>query len=363
LDSQEPTPEPIDSGDLPEQESSKAKRPGKRRKLRRVGLLVIIAAGIIAGYFYVQHSIYRNFAIVVPDQVYRSAQPSPDHLRQWTKKYGLKTVICLRGSTFDGYDEYAKTAKELGLNLITLRFGAGRPPPTPMLYQLIDALDQSEQPILLHCRSGIDRAGMASTLAQMAIGKETYADAMDQRAAWSKHASRQDGYIGTLFDDYEAAKTQAAKPTGSWIQFRDWAKGQYHPIFYRVSLEHVDSIQGRPGQTIELAVKLTNISKLPIPASRPDRRFGIAVFQGDSVFAYPDRQFGKRTNLPRKDLLPGKSLDLIYHLPVPEEPGDYELKIDLVDDDHSFFGRQGSAVTKLKLKVTEDPAPKSKAEP
>ena len=343
----------------PDKKTAPGKQDRKAKsRLKRFTLWFLVPLGLIGACtalaLYVKLSINCNFNTVVPNQVYRSAHPSIQKLSQWKKKYGIKTVINLRGSGFKGYEEYSKAVKGLGLNLITLRFSAKRPPPTPVLHQLIDALSNSNKPILLHCRSGIDRAGMASTLAQMSIGNESYDDAIDQRPIWSKHAKRQDGYIETLFEDYEADRIEAGKSTGSWTEFHTWAMNQYHPKYYRILLEHAPSIQARPGQKLSFPIKLTNKSKMLIPSGQAGWEFGIAVFQGDSVKSYPDKQFGKRARLPREDLAPGQSLELVYKLRIPNEPGEYELKVDLIDENRSYFGRQGSKVTNLKLHVITD---------
>ena len=128
------------------------------------GMLVIgVIMGITVSYFY----IFDNFHVVVKEKVYRSAQLSEKRLRKLISSKRLKTIINLRGKS-EGRDWYAKekkVAKENSVQHYDLRFVAHSLPSCTQLDALVKALATAPRPLLLHCRGGADRTGMASAIA------------------------------------------------------------------------------------------------------------------------------------------------------------------------------------------------------
>ncbi|MEK9907443.1 MAG: hypothetical protein VW540_06650 [Gammaproteobacteria bacterium] len=58
----------------------------------------------------------------VSDGLFRSSQPSPRQLANFKKKYGIKTIINLRGENgLAAYKLEKKACEELDLNLINFR--------------------------------------------------------------------------------------------------------------------------------------------------------------------------------------------------------------------------------------------------
>ena len=63
-------------------------------------------------------SIYNNF-YALPGGMYRCSQPSPAQIRKYHRRYGIKTIINLRGENPHGsYDLEVDTCRELGIELI-----------------------------------------------------------------------------------------------------------------------------------------------------------------------------------------------------------------------------------------------------
>ena len=326
-------------------------KPPRRWRLGRwLGLaaLVVVLAG--AGYWLVHNYWGRNFEAVVAGQVYRAAQPSAAQLEQWSKRYGIRTDINLRGQGFHDFDAEQATAERLGMKFVPLRFEVRRPPTVPMMHRLIDALDNAPRPILLHCRAGVDRSGMASVLAAMAVGNLDYRTARQQLSIWSWRPNSAAGHVDNVFDDYDQYCTQHRLAPGGWTQFRQWAMQEYHPSYYRVRLELVPALAVAPGQAATVDVRVTNTSIRRIPLSDPARRFQLGVFRGDTVDTYPEEIFGM-VDLPRHDLEPGQSIQLTLPFTAPPAAGVYDLSVDLVEHDRTWFGRQGSPVSRLRVTV------------
>ena len=191
-------------------------------------LLLIVALGS----YQIFSAATGNFKEVVPHKVYRSAQPTPEQLREWTKKYGIKTVINLRGDEEKTVKDEQAAADELGLKMITMTLSSRRLPAMYLLLELIENIEAAEPPVLLHCRSGIDRAGTASVLAAMAIDDMDYDKARWQayvapgpwkRMKYEHRDYPQDySHISDLFRLYESYCKQNNLDTNNWQQFKKW---------------------------------------------------------------------------------------------------------------------------------------------
>ncbi|KQS76301.1 protein tyrosine phosphatase [Rhizobium sp. Leaf384] len=106
-----------------------------------------------------------NFHEVIPGQLYRSAQPSGADLSEYKSRYGIRTVINLRGEGSSAWyrDEVEAAARE-GMVHIDFRMSAFKALTLEENYALIAILRDSPKPILIHCKSGADRTGLASVI-------------------------------------------------------------------------------------------------------------------------------------------------------------------------------------------------------
>lgn len=107
-----------------------------------------------------------NFHSVESGVCYRSAQLSPKHLVKYIKKYGIKTVINLRGENrlCDWWNAEKNVSKKFGVALFNLNFYANRYEKKEDLKALLDIYKTAQRPILIHCLSGVDRTGEAAAL-------------------------------------------------------------------------------------------------------------------------------------------------------------------------------------------------------
>ena len=72
--------------------------------------------------FFVDHgfvrNLYNNF-YALSDEMYRSSQPAPFQVRRYKQKYGIKTIINLRGeNTFGSYHYEKEACEQEGLKFI-----------------------------------------------------------------------------------------------------------------------------------------------------------------------------------------------------------------------------------------------------
>ncbi|MEE6250658.1 MAG: dual specificity protein phosphatase family protein [Bdellovibrionota bacterium] len=109
-----------------------------------------------------------NFHEIDEARYYRSAQLSAKKLEKYVEKYGIKTVINLRGeSEKKWFQEEKEILHKMNVDLHSIRMSARRLPHREDLLSLIELFESAERPILVHCQGGADRTGEASALYQM----------------------------------------------------------------------------------------------------------------------------------------------------------------------------------------------------
>lgn len=341
----------------PNAQNKPTSRP--RKVLKRLALLVVVLLVAAVGYFVVRRYWMGNFHTVVEGQVYRSAQPSPRNLKDWVARYGLKTVINLRGENDKPFYETERKALDaVGVKMIDIRFSAGRLPSAPSVKQLIAALEQADRPILLHCRDGIDRTGMASVIAAMAIGGQDYTAAHGQLSWRYLGRGAATGGVAELFTEYEAHCTRQGVETGRWPQFRQWATSVYHPYYYFVEIVVPRTVRARPGRIVEVPVTITNRSSRTIPAGRADWSFEVMAFWGPREGPWPTPPQLGCTFLPKRDIPPGGSVKVIHQFLAPRQPERRLFHVDVYARDarQTLFGREGSPTPTCELIIEADAA-------
>ena len=177
--------------------------------------------------FWIDHEFlryfYHNTAEVAPG-VYRANQPSPDRIIKWAE-FGIKTIINLRGASNQGsYFLESQKCNDLGIKLINHPLYATRLANPEELLSLANVFKSIEYPILLHCKSGADRAGLASVLYHLLILDTPFSIARSQLSFRYLHIKlARSGILDFVLDMYEKDN----KKTG--ISFRSWLETCYNP--------------------------------------------------------------------------------------------------------------------------------------
>ena len=114
-----------------------------------------------------------NFHAIVAGEAYRSAQPSADEIRAYRDEYHIATIINLRGQApgQSWYDTEVRTAKGLGIRHVDFRMSARKKLTKAQSLALIALMRSVPKPVLIHCRAGSDRSGLAAALYLAAVAK------------------------------------------------------------------------------------------------------------------------------------------------------------------------------------------------
>lgn len=133
--------------------------------LKLVGLAgCVTGLGLAAYLFAIQ--VTGNFSEVVPGALYRSNQPTALQVAEYAQRYGIRTIVNLRGIREDAawYKNEVAAAGALGIRHIDFKMVASRQLTPEEAHRLVALLRDAPKPILIHCKSGADRTGLASVL-------------------------------------------------------------------------------------------------------------------------------------------------------------------------------------------------------
>jgi protein tyrosine phosphatase (PTP) superfamily phosphohydrolase (DUF442 family) len=165
--------------------------------------------------------VYTNFAAVVPGQLYRMNHPTPGRLARLTRRYGLRTLVNLRGTTGNGADALSReAAARLGLAFCDAPLESRGAPQRDRVLRLAQFFQTMEAPALVHCKSGADRAGLAAGIFLLIRGG-TAKDALGQLSWRFGHVARsRTGVLDAFFLRY-------AKEAEGRLPFLDWVRDEY----------------------------------------------------------------------------------------------------------------------------------------
>jgi protein tyrosine/serine phosphatase len=146
-----------------------------RTWIRRAGIAcasTLAAIVLVAGGIYGSVQYGGNVHVVEAGQVVRSAQLSGAALTEVAHRYGVRSVLNLRGDNAGKpwYDEERRTARDDGLAHVDYGLSAEHDVTPAQLRELLAIIDQAPKPLLIHCNAGADRTGLVSAVYELARG-------------------------------------------------------------------------------------------------------------------------------------------------------------------------------------------------
>ena len=174
---------------------------------------------------FVDHAVLRigwtNFAAVIPGRWYRANHPTPGRIARLVRRHGIRTILNLRGARECGSDALSReAAARLGLEHVYMAFESRGAPHRERILRFHEIWQQVHTPVLMHCKSGADRAGLASGLVLMFEGG-TAAEAMGQLSLRFGHFRRSgSGILDAFFLRYQAEGEGR-------VTVLDWVRDEY----------------------------------------------------------------------------------------------------------------------------------------
>ena len=154
----------------------------------------------------------------------RSAQPAPWDLRRLSRK-GLRSVINLRGGqSYGSLPLEQETCEELGLQFEVFVLRSRALPAASDILAAKELFDRLEYPVLFHCKSGADRAGLMCGLFMALYEGAPIREARKQLSSKYGHIRHgKTGVLDTMFDAYLEEHPDESMP------FLDWVETRYDP--------------------------------------------------------------------------------------------------------------------------------------
>lgn len=130
-----------------------------------LSLVGLLACVFLLMYLYIPARY--NIHTVIHNQIYRSATPSKEALDYMVRQYHIRSVINLRGKhkRQQWYREETQAAQNNGIAMYNLSLPTKHYPDHQSLLKLVNLYETIEKPVLVHCKYGIDRSGLASAIA------------------------------------------------------------------------------------------------------------------------------------------------------------------------------------------------------
>lgn len=153
--------------------------------------------------------------------VWRSNHPTPKRFQD-LKARGITTVLTLRGSAQSAHHATeVKSCESNGLRLFSVALVARSAPPKDEILRLIDYFHTLDKPFLMHCKSGADRAGLASAIYLMVKAGKPVSEARKMLSFRFLHIRfSKTGVLDAFLDLYEQAEHAG-------IGFEEWVKSDY----------------------------------------------------------------------------------------------------------------------------------------
>ena len=173
-------------------------------------------------YYMVDHAVLRhkwhNYHQVA-EGAWRSNHPTVKRLEKMSLN-GIRTIISLRGVPNAPHFKIESAAcAAYGMSFVSTALQARKAPTPEALLHLLDLFDSVERPFVMHCKSGADRAGLASALYLLHVENRPLAEAQAQLSFKYLHIKRsKTGVLDLFLETYGAS--------GS-ISIRDWIATVY----------------------------------------------------------------------------------------------------------------------------------------
>jgi protein tyrosine/serine phosphatase len=161
-----------------------------------------------------------NFHQVVAGEFYRAGQLSQQHLGQIVHDYGIRSIINLRGKDLqqDWYNHERQITDSAYLDYYDFGMSPKHILPPDRVAQLIKLLQEAPKPVLIHCREGADRTGLAAAL-YLAEIKHVNADEAYNQLSWQYGHFP---YLNSETEEMDDTYWQTVDPDGDHETVLSW---------------------------------------------------------------------------------------------------------------------------------------------
>ena len=167
----------------------------------------------------------------ISEKTYRSNQPFPWQILADKNKRGIKTIINLRGvRNCSSFFLEKEACKKHNIKLINFPVTSRAAPKVETILAAKKLFNEIEYPVIMHCKSGADRAGLMSAL-YLILHKNISVNEAKKQLSFKylhiKHAKT--GILDAFFDNYLKENKKQ--------DFLNWVKNDYDPEKLKLSFK------------------------------------------------------------------------------------------------------------------------------
>jgi protein tyrosine phosphatase (PTP) superfamily phosphohydrolase (DUF442 family) len=151
-----------------------AEREISKSKKAKWIFIVLTAVLFLPASYFIYMEEQGNFHAITPGEAYRSAQLDGDELQHYIRKFNIKSIINLRGKRTgrSWYQEELLVSKHFNCRHYDLSIPPDKSPSPEQVKKLLQLFATAPRPILLHCKAGADRTGLAAALWKAVVNGE-----------------------------------------------------------------------------------------------------------------------------------------------------------------------------------------------
>lgn len=191
-----------------------------KRTLLATSALVLSLSSGCAGRFYANMGLIDRNCI-------RAAQPTQSRFERIKEENQIKSILNLRGQKDEQWYYNEKQFSETNqIDLYSLRMGVTSFPKKERLLQIVDVLENSKKPLLIHCERGADRTGFASVLYRHIVLKQPIEEAKEELSIWRGNVNYFP--MNFIIDQYQEQ---------NGTNFKAWVEGKYDKESFRKAFE------------------------------------------------------------------------------------------------------------------------------
>jgi undecaprenyl-diphosphatase len=123
-----------------------------------------------------------NFHPITYGEAYRSAILDRDELEHYIQKFEIKSIVNLLGyhPNEPWYKEEIEVSVDHNVKHYDISLPATREPTDKEVRKLVEIFKNAPRPVLIHCKAGADRSGLAAAMWKVIVDKEPKSEAGKQ---------------------------------------------------------------------------------------------------------------------------------------------------------------------------------------